>query len=126
MLAPAREGPAARPAPSSSAEASTTAAPRAPAGMLRLPGCAGAVSEGSDSGSRAGAGSDAAAGPGAGAGSHSTSMRVRILPSTWASSGANASPNRKLAMVSVTSNGSPWPAMSRNAAGVWLAPSVQV
>ena len=55
-----------------------------------------------------------------------TSMRTRIRASTRASSGAKARPKRKLATVSVTSKASAWPETARNAAGVWLAPSVQV
>jgi hypothetical protein len=49
-------------------------------------------------------------------------MRARMRASRRASSGPKARPKSKLATVSVTSNGSAWPAISINAAGVWLAP----
>ena len=55
-----------------------------------------------------------------------TCMRTRTRASNLASSGPKARPNSRLAIVSVTSNGSAAPAAASSAAGVWLAPIVHV
>ena len=65
-------------------------------------------------------------GAGASASSQLTCMRTLTRASSLASSGPKARPKRKLAIVSVMSNGSAAPAAASSAAGVWLAPIVHV